>query len=183
MEEYSKKNAEETDNSRGRFIFLNRTRYDVSDTLTILGCTLWSALEPDPSKREYLALGLNDFKRIENFDPDRFVAAHRKDLEWLSTSIMDIRQKEPGKRIVIFTHHAPTIEDTMDPKYYNGPSLSAFATELTETEWWGEPMILWAFGHTHYSCDFHRNSVRVYSNQRGNRHGDEGYAADEIVEI
>ena len=34
--------ARQTDPDRGEFVFLNRKRYDISDSVTILGCTLFS---------------------------------------------------------------------------------------------------------------------------------------------
>jgi len=85
---------------------------------------------------------------------------------------------------VVFTHHAPTLLGTGDPKYVGGPTNSAFATELTEEPGWTSGnVVLWAFGDTHWSCDFEREGVRVYSNQRGYCNGGEGYNDTEVVDI
>ncbi|KZT67410.1 Ser/Thr protein phosphatase superfamily protein [Daedalea quercina L-15889] len=168
--------------AKGEFIFLNRTRYDLSPSVTILGCTLWSAL--DPANMDILLWSLNDFKRIDNFNPATYTKSHRADLAWLRRSLMEIRAREPGRRVVVFTHHAPTVEDTSDPRYAGGPSNSAFATELsTEADIWAPPLVLWAFGHTHWSCDFERRGVRVVSNQRGYQEGDDSFETATVLQL
>ncbi|KAH9928347.1 uncharacterized protein B0H18DRAFT_1118030 [Fomitopsis serialis] len=173
--------ARSADPSKGEFIFLNRTRYDLSPTLTILGCTLWSAL--DPENIDILVWGLTDFKRIDDFNPDTYSECHIVDLAWLRQSITDIRTNEPERRIVVFTHHAPTIEGTGDPKYIGGPTNSAFATELSMDDIWSPPLAVWAFGHTHWSCDFERRGVRVVSNQRGYKEGDPAFDAATVLRL
>ncbi|THH26372.1 hypothetical protein EUX98_g7813 [Antrodiella citrinella] len=170
------------DPSLGQFIFLNRTRHDASPILTILGCTLWSALNPDDL--DILSWSLTDFKRIDDFNPDVYSAAHRKDVEWLNTTISAMAREEPERKVVVFTHHAPTIPDTADPKFMDQPTGSAFATELTKGPCWVSGNVaLWAFGHTHWSCDFVREGVRVYSNQRGYRNGDKGYDVARVLDL
>jgi hypothetical protein len=185
LEKYAKKNK--GSKAKGKFIFFNQTRYDLSDTLTILGCTLWAAIDSDFDKRAFIGITLNDFRKIKGFDVDQSVRAHQKDLQWLESTIEQIRreQKETGqqRRIVVLTHHVPTVQDATHPKYYQSPTISAFATELSQKDWWSSPLVFWAFGHTHYSCDFVRNGVRIYSNQRGHRGTDDTYAPDKVVEL
>ena len=166
----------------GKFVYLNRTRYDVSATLTVLGCTLWSALNPDDL--DILSWALTDFKRIEGFDPAAFTALHQRDLAWLNATVEDIAAREPDRQIIIFTHHAPTVRDTGDPKFDGQPSNSAFATELTGQPCWKSGKVkFWGFGHTHWCCDFERDGVRVYSNQRGYRAGQDSFDAAKVVTI
>ncbi len=71
--------------SSGKFIVLDRTRFDVSPTLTILGCTLWSALDPDCL--DILSWSLTDFKRIHGFDAAFYNTLHQTDLAWLCESV------------------------------------------------------------------------------------------------
>lgn len=170
------------DFSLGTFVYLNRTRYDVSPDLTILGCTLWSSL--NPADLDILSWSLTDFKRIEGFDPEAYTAQHNADLQWLNDTIERIAQKEPKRKIVVFTHHAPTRTGTGDPKYDDGPTNSAFATELSDAQCWATGnIVMWAFGHTHWCCDFMRNGVRVYANQRGYANGRDDYHVEKAVEI
>ncbi|KAA1478524.1 Ser/Thr protein phosphatase superfamily protein [Dentipellis sp. KUC8613] len=168
--------------TNGRFILLNQTRYDLSPTVTVLGCTLWAAL--DPEYIDILSWALQDFKRIDDFNPETFVAMHRADVCWLNATIAQIAQDEPQRKVIVFTHHAPTIEGTTDPKFSgtNHPTNSAFATELTkETCWTAGNVTLWACGHTHWCCDLVRSGVRVVSNQRGYRDGGEGYDPTKVL--
>ncbi|KAG8996887.1 hypothetical protein FRB94_007986 [Tulasnella sp. JGI-2019a] len=172
----------------GEFIFLDRKRYDVSPTLTILGCTLWSALNPDDL--DILSWSLNDFKQIEGFNPDAYNALHLADKTWLNDAVRLIHQAEPQRHVAVFTHHAPTVDGTSDPKFGKGidPMKSAFSTELLMTgelgRTCGSPLVtVWAFGHTHWTCDFEKAGVRVVSNQRGYGTGSVGFDAGKVLEL
>ena len=78
---------------------------------------------------------------------------------------------EPKRRVVVLTHYAPTAGGTSDPFLELRPAHSAFCTELSGAPCWGTAsggnVVLWAFGHTQWCCDFVRRGVRVYSNARG----------------
>lgn len=157
--------AERSTIGGGEFIFLHRKRFDVSPKLAILGCTLWSGLDPDD--RDILSWSVTDFKRITDFTFESSVELHRTDLRWLESEVARVRSAPPEMEVVIFTHYAPTVDGTGDPKYAGGPTTSAFATELTGNAIWAKPAKAWAFGHTHWSCQFERLGVEVISNQRG----------------
>jgi len=109
---------------------------------------------------------------------------HKVDLTWLNDTVSSIIHHEPERQIVILTHHAPTKEGTSPPQYADGPTNSAFASELTGEKCWASGHVkMWAFGHTHWCCDFERNGVRVYSNPRGYKEEQGLYDAGKIVEI
>ncbi|KAJ7275077.1 Ser/Thr protein phosphatase protein [Mycena rebaudengoi] len=165
----------------GKFIFLNRDRFDVSPTLTVLGCTLWSRL--DLKHIDVLRMGLSDFSHIIDFDADVYDARHKEDASWLKETIAYITRNEPERQIIVLTHHAPTVADTSDPKHVGGPSNSAFTTELLKHICSGGAVKVWAFGHTHWNCDFVRAGVRVVANQRGYRDADPGFDPGQILEI
>ncbi|EJT99603.1 hypothetical protein DACRYDRAFT_55626, partial [Dacryopinax primogenitus] len=164
LQDYAAPRAEPS-NGRGVFIYLYRTRYDLSPTLTLLGCTLWSEL--DPKHAEAISRVSPDFKRIKGFHIPEYESVHQVELSWLEDALSSLRTQEPDRQIVIFTHHSPTFENTSDPKFKGGFAGSAFSTKLTEKGWWGEQVKTWCFGHTHWSCDFERKGVRVVSNQKG----------------
>ncbi|KAI0756890.1 Ser/Thr protein phosphatase protein [Daedaleopsis nitida] len=171
-----------TDPSLGRFVLLDRTRYDLSSTFTVLGCTLWSQL--DLANVDVIKLGLNDFRRIADLTPDIYQNLHRVDVEWLRRTIQEIHESEPHRKVVVMTHHAPTVEGTSDPRYNDSPIASAFSTEILDTpDWNGKQVKMWLFGHTHWPCDFVRNDVRVMSNPRGYRDGQRGYDPAKSVEV
>ncbi|KAJ6590560.1 Ser/Thr protein phosphatase superfamily protein [Mycena vulgaris] len=157
----------------GRFVFLNRDGVDISPTVTILGCTLWSRL--DPVYIDFMRIALSDFDKIAGFDPDAYEAHHQDDLAWLEAAVADVAEREPRRQVVVLTHHAPTVADTSDPAHAGGTSNSAFATEVLARVCARGAVAVWASGHTHWNCGFERVGVRVVTNQRGYRDGESGF--------
>jgi hypothetical protein len=84
-------------------------------------------------------------------------------LAWLKAEIQEAKNK--GEKVVIFTHHAPSVNGTSAPRYAGSANNCAFASNLEYMM--GDPVLLWAFGHTHYSSDQNINGTRVVSNQVG----------------
>jgi hypothetical protein len=156
------------DSPQGEFILLDQTRYDLNADITILGCTLWSHIPPAAS--EEVGRRLNDFRRIHQWSVERHNAAHASDVAWLDSECAKIRAAEPGRRVVVLTHHAPAVSGTSAPQHEGSTSSSlrtAFATDMSGRPCWGPPVKLWGFGHTHFCCDFMSRGVRIVSNQRG----------------
>jgi hypothetical protein len=152
----------------GKFVFLDQTRYDLGDGLTILGCTLFSRVTPGQSAA--VAARLADFKDIANWTVENHVDGHLSDLEWLNTQVSEISRSEPHREIAIFTHHSPSIDGrAIDPAHKESEVTSGFATDLRSEECWKSPsVVMWAFGHTHFNCDFlDEVGKRVVTNQKG----------------
>ncbi|KAI1909471.1 hypothetical protein LOZ65_006520 [Ophidiomyces ophidiicola] len=156
----------------GHFVFLDRTRYDVSDTVTVLGCTLHSLIPPESA--EQVSFGLNDFFHIDSWAVEEHNAAHAMELAWLNEQVASISGTEPERKIVIFTHHSPVNKDerAVDPVHAGSAISSGFSSDLGGEECWGNRSVCtWAFGHTHFNCDFMTEKkgekMRVVSNQRG----------------
>jgi hypothetical protein len=157
---------QENDPSIGRFVFLDQTRYDLNDEITVLGCTLLSNVSAKHAAA--VQSRLVDFRDILNWDVGDHVDAHLDDLRWLNTQVSEVAQL--GRKIVIFSHHSPcTDRRATNPKYHQNEVSSGFVTDLSNEGCWINPaVLLWAFGHTHYSCDFVENSgKRVFANQKG----------------
>ncbi|KAF1348912.1 hypothetical protein BDV97DRAFT_370135 [Delphinella strobiligena] len=153
----------------GRFVFLERTRYDLTPDLTILGCTLYSRIQPE--QHDYVSFGLNDYYHIKDWTVEDHDIAHTADLAWLNEQVSEIAANEPNRRVSIFTHHSPTIDSrAMDPNHANSKISSGFMTDLSSECCWTSPNVkLWAFGHTHFNCDFvgDKTGKSVVANQRG----------------
>ncbi|KAF2730934.1 hypothetical protein EJ04DRAFT_545477 [Polyplosphaeria fusca] len=132
----------------GRFIFLNRDRYDLSSTITILGCTLWSDVEADQAA--------DVAARLTDFNDQRGI---RDCLE----------AEEPHRQVIVATHHCPTKNPrALDPQHVASPISSGFTSDLSNEYCWTCPAVrLWAFGHTHYSCSYYDDKKLVISNQKG----------------
>jgi predicted phosphodiesterase len=154
----------------GRFVFLDQTRYDLTDDLTVLGCTLFSLVSP---QQEFAVEDrLVDFRDILRWTVDDHNAAHESDRAWLNAQVSRIAEDEPHRRVVIFTHHSPSVDPRCtNPKYHHKGSevSSGFATDLSGDGCWTNPIVkAWAFGHTHYPCYFTDESGKVVmSNPKG----------------
>ncbi|KAJ5551771.1 hypothetical protein N7535_000289 [Penicillium sp. DV-2018c] len=155
--------------TRGQFVLLDQTRYDISPTVSVLGCTLFSEITEE--QEESVDFGLNDFYRTGDWNVDTHREAHRADLAWLNREIDSISRLEPERKVAIFTHFCPlTVEDVIAPVHRDSRISSAFMTDLSnECCWKSDVVRLWAFGHTHYNCDFSYSALgkRVVANQRG----------------
>ena len=154
---------------KGKLRILNRKRVDLDD-VTILGCTLQSYIPPE--SREIVRQKVNDFRgRIGGWTVETHVAEHRKDVAWLNEEITTVRKEAGGKRqkILVVTHHAPSMTGTSDPAYDKHIWSAAFGTDLLG-KYYGSRLNdvqCWIYGHTHYSTDFMKEGVLVVSNQRG----------------
>ncbi|PTU22979.1 hypothetical protein P175DRAFT_0474710 [Aspergillus ochraceoroseus IBT 24754] len=153
----------------GKLVLLDQTRYDLSSDVTVLGCTLHSKILENQA--ETVSDRLNDFYYITDWTVEAHSAAHDTDRDWLNDQVLQIARSNPHHKIVIFTHHCPTVASpTVDPAHVNSPISSGFSTDLTGEVCWEKPQVrLWAFGHTHYNCDYteQRTGKRVLANQRG----------------
>lgn len=155
----------------GKLVVLNQTRItlDTLPGITILGCTLQSWIPPEA--REIVEAKVHDFQRIKNWTVDSHVIEHTSDVDWLQKQIKLIRNEEStsNHRIVVITHHAPSIQESSRPSNIGSPLSSAFATDLLGTD--GNPLLSdaqwWIFGHTHYCTEFSKGNVKLISNQRG----------------
>lgn len=170
--EFEKKTQQQTAaGTLGSFVFLDQTRFDLSDDTTILGCTLFSNILPE--QEEQVSFGLNDFYDIKDWTVSDHTSAHRSDISWLNTQVTSISQLEPHRKIFIFTHHSPTISSLASDAAHTGSKMtSGFSSDLREEICWKyENVRVWAFGHTHFNCDFEDSGEgkgkRVVTNQRG----------------
>ncbi|KAE8380661.1 acyl-CoA dehydrogenase/oxidase [Aspergillus bertholletiae] len=153
----------------GEFVFMDQTRYDLSPHITLLGCILYSRVSKSQETR--VSFGLNDFYHIQDWTIEAHCAAHEADRTWLNEQVSHIVKSEPHRKIVILSHHSPTLAAAaINPVHANSPISSGFATDITGEPCWEEKQVsLWAFGHTHYNCDFidEQTGKRLVANQRG----------------
>ncbi|KAJ4420028.1 hypothetical protein N0V82_004600 [Gnomoniopsis sp. IMI 355080] len=163
------------DSSLGNFVLLDRTTYLVPDTdVAILGCSLFSFVPPERKMEVFQKL--NDFYLTgKDWDVDAHNAAHQRDLAWLNAQVAELEQRIDVDKVMILTHWSPSTDPrASDPRHAGSSISSAFSSDLS-----GEPCFTsnkvkaWAFGHTHYNCDFlfetqkRRTPLRILTNQRG----------------
>lgn len=159
-----------------RFHLLNRTRIDISPTLTLLGCTLWSQI-PAAHQHE-VAAALKDINEKHGIW-DRSIldhnADHAVDLAWLNETVTAIENNESDREVIILTHHSPTTDPRANNKRFPPERVmnSAFRTDLSGERCWRSSNVkVWAFGHTHFSTQFvhacgEGKRKLVVSNQKG----------------
>lgn len=135
-------------------IILNRGRHDISPTVTILGCTLWSRIldEYIPTANSILT-DCHPERGTKNWDASKHLVSHFQDLNWLNTQVSKIEEGEPERRVLILTHHRPTFDARANnPRYERSERSSCSVTDLSGEACWISPVdTCWAFGHTHYS--------------------------------
>lgn len=153
----------------GQFVFLDQTRYDIDSETTVLGRTLYTSV-PESARR---AVGsrMVDFKDTRGWTVEAHNAAHESDLAWLNTQVADLAAREPSRKVVIFTHHSPTTDPRANDPRHKGSEMNAgFVTDLSAEPCWTSPNVrMWAFGHTHYPCDFvdEATGKKVLTNPKG----------------
>lgn len=181
------------DASLGEFVLLDRAAYYVPNTnVVILGCSLFSMVPPEHEMD--VGLGLNDFYRTKGWDVAAHNQAHRRDLAWLNAQVSELEgQCEGRKKIVILSHWSPSGSDHRgsEPRHLGSKITSGFSTDLsTEACFTSEMVKIWAFGHTHYNCDFvverekGAGPLRLLTNQRGYAFAQaENYDGEKTVDI
>ncbi|EFA78961.1 hypothetical protein PPL_08429 [Heterostelium album PN500] len=152
--------------------FLNNKTFQL-DEFKIIGSTLWSHV-PE-SSRQAVARGLNDYRLIGVSDPitnERRPASvadtnqlHKRAVQFIE------RELQNATNCILLTHHAPLYSMPRENKYLCSPHYldsdinSAFHTDLNFLV--KPPVLLWIYGHTHYTSKFIHNGVVIASNQVG----------------
>jgi Calcineurin-like phosphoesterase len=172
----------------GKFILLDQGRFDISESFTILGCTLFSKILPE--QEGSVRLFVSDFSEIYNWTTDDHNSAHDSDVRWLNSQIEHLARNEPQRHIIIFTHYCPTLlAASSDPQHLNDPAevRSGFSTDLTSEPCWISPQVkVWAFGHTHFNCDFLDtvSRKRLVTNQKGGKRNEAlGFDVQKVISI
>lgn len=159
----------------GRFVFLNRDRFDLDANTTIFGCTLWSDVLPQQAAEvNALVTDFDESKGIHAWTLKNHAQEHRKDRDWLNSQVQALQETEPQRQIIIATHHSPTVDPrAVEPAHQSSSTSSAFATDMSKDICWTSTAVrLWVFGQTHYNCGF-RDEVTgklVVANQKGYEH-------------
>ena len=154
---------------QSKLTVLYRKRVDISEDVTLLGCTLNTHIPPDAY--DSVLENLADFRKIEEWTIKQHNQEHDLDKEWLKNEMTSIQIHEPKRQVVIATHHAPSLQNTMNPLLKDKPWHSAFPTGILESEsetWTQAPCLrYWIFGHTHWNSEIRIGNLVLCSNQKG----------------
>ena len=117
-------------------------------------------------------------------------SAFIKDAMKVATSSSSTRGGQDDQRrydqVVVLTHHAPSHDGCSDPRHGKPPlRMECYGFSSDMESLFGPRLALWAFGHTHFNCDFKRGGTRVISNQRGYGwdYDRSGYVMDKVVNV
>jgi predicted phosphodiesterase len=146
--------------SRDNLHFLNNSTLRIPEyNLTLCGGTLWSHI---PSRHaQVCGRDSRDFRHIRkvtDVGTTKLTVAmhnklHKQCVDWLSEVIETTKLKNKSRtegekeRLVILTHHAPTRHHTLNGDQKRRPTKYLDFTSLEHL--FGDPVAVWAFGHTH----------------------------------
>lgn len=137
----------------------------------IAGATLWTDFNKGcPAAKGKAWRGMNDYRYIDDFNPDDAFIMHCESLEYLQNSGAD----------VIVTHHAPH-SGSVHPRYEGHLINYAFFSDVLET--FDNPPRLWVHGHTHDVFRYKVGGTEVICNPLGYDGEDTGFNPALILEI
>lgn len=145
----------------------------IRDGVHILGCTLWSKLNPTEERLvESEVGGIRDYRSIRSLRDGGLLKAatvnnlYAEERQWLDSEMARIRKADPDGKILVMTHFAPC-PLSIPEKYRAHPHNSAYASDTTSLMFEHEPDI-WLHGHIHDQSDYEIGNTRVMSVTRGN---------------
>lgn len=164
-------------------LFILENEVKVIDDVAFIGATLWT----DCNKGNHITMhtleqGMNDYRTIRNGPPshpyERKLRAidtaivHKNTVLWLFPEIL--KQKDAGNKVVVFTHHAPSVNSIHEmykhDYHFNGGYASMLEEQIFDT-----CPDLWFHGHTHTSFDYTMGVTRIICNPRGYFNHEENY--------
>ena len=82
------------------------------------------------------------------------------------SKIDEVCRRFADKKIVVITHHAPSLE-SVPPKYQNSVLTPSYASDLEDFIAARPNIKLWCHGHVHAPADYQIGQCRVVCNPRG----------------
>ncbi|KAK1833631.1 hypothetical protein QBC39DRAFT_400868 [Podospora conica] len=174
----------------GDFVFLDRTAYEleligyddygVGTPITVLGCTLFSAITPDVKAKA--AAEIVDFQKTQRWSVDKHNSSFFRDARWLQEVIIEeneLRFEEendgPGDTIIL-THYSPTLDlAAFHPRDILGGLHRTSGSELLEKNILkSDSVAFWGFGHTQKNHSAQVDGLSIGTNQRGHTLGPRG---------
>jgi predicted phosphodiesterase len=138
-----------------RIHFLHDSSWDHGG-IRFLGSVLWSELK-DPQRL------INDSRCIGEFSVPLWNEIHAVHKEWLESELLTAEAE--GKRVVVVTHHLPSMEFIAEKWRHLGEFNQCFASACDLLI--RPPAVLWIYGHTHEPADVVYQGVRCVVNPIG----------------
>lgn len=159
-------------NSTASNITYLNNRYKIFDDVVIIGSTLWTdfkVFDCPASCMKKARWALNDFRYIQITNNLLFTPEYSANLFKTSMSyISRIVKKFKNKKIIVLTHHAPSIKSCLNI-YKNDLTSSCFVSNLEDFIQQHTNIVAWVHGHVHNHNDYMIGSTRIISNPIGYR--------------
>lgn len=158
-------------------ILLDNTKYEIPEyNLVILGSTLWTAGNTKIKPR------MNDYNYIKYDKKNLLTTQHTYDMHqtavnWISSEINENKDKQ----IIILSHHAPLLEGISNSAHAGDECKIFYGTDLSHLM--GDPVKVWAFGHTHYNTEFSHKGTKIVTNAMGYSTESLNYKPDCVIYI
>lgn len=154
---------------RANITYLNN-RYKIFGDVVIIGSTLWTDFKlfnNEATCKETAKTALNDYYYIQItnrllFTPDYSANLFKTSMEYIKR----ITKKYKNKKVVILTHHAPSIQSCLDI-YKDDLESACFASNLENFIKCNPNIVAWVHGHVHNHNDYMIGTTRVISNPVG----------------
>jgi len=155
------------------FKVLYNEHVDFEGNIRLYGATLWSHI-PEYCRERNIPIYTKSGRLIDAswLNKEYFKAVYDIDKE-----ILDAKDK--GKRLIISTHYAPTMNGTLKD-YHKIDLTHHYYVSNLERLLKKDCVYVWIFGHTHVNCDYiNDRDTRIVSNQfRGS-----GYYKNKVLRI
>lgn len=152
IKQYTKKLEESIKN----LSILDRSGIHVKNTdICIIGCTLWSRLEPDKKLPRYF--------RCHNMTTSLYNKMHNNDLRYIQEMIEYCKSK--NLRLVVVTHYLPSYR-VIPSRKMSHSNVSMYASNL-DYMFDGSLIHTWICGHIHSNFNTTVNGTHIVSNQKG----------------
>lgn len=149
--------------------------YKIIDDVVFIGATLWTDFKLYGENFQVWDMQnakkcMNDYRYNHYDDKDGMRLLRPEDtLEMFNESfkyIEEIVKKFPNKKVVIITHHAPSVK-SIHAKYLSGYANACYASNLEQFILDNPNIKLWIHGHVHNNFDYMVGDCRVVCNPRG----------------
>jgi hypothetical protein len=157
---------------------LQRTVVEDGDYIFV-GATLWTDMKRGSPQVEAIArysMGM-DFSHIKmgtyfdehymlrdvQFTPTIWMSENKKDLEYIKYIV----ENNKDKKIIVVTHHAPSLNSIHPDFIRYGDSNYFFASDYDEFILDNPNIKLWVHGHVHSPFDYMLGETRIVCNPRG----------------
>jgi 3',5'-cyclic AMP phosphodiesterase CpdA len=146
----------------GNVTFLERSSFELEEHggVTIVGLTLWSHIPRE--HWDAACRDMADFKYVRGLTPASYGRAHREHAAWLQGQLH--AAVAAGRRLVVVTHHAPSMVGTSLARYTHDPLRFCYKNQMDHLV--SMPCNLaWVCGHTHFSFSIKKGKCTLASNQ------------------